>query len=102
MLNFLEKSLANLSTEKQRLAYFAKHDRFIRPVPVTVGTETNCEIVNGLAAMNVENVTANFIPMRKTLKVFFELPGVLEAAVAVNDFSDKCSAEMCYFTESPL
>jgi len=67
-----------LSTEYRRFKHFQSLGTFIPPISYVI--DTRMERVNGRPEM--KDVTGQFIPPRKVLKKFLELPDVFNAIVA--------------------
>ncbi|XP_046405832.1 uncharacterized protein LOC124170865 isoform X1 [Ischnura elegans] len=77
MFQALESPFKHLSTEHHRLKHFKNTGNYIPPESYLIG-HTFCSKASktGGRGENVE-VTGQFVPLRKTLKKFFELPNAL-------------------------
>lgn len=86
------KAIANpfseLSNEYLRLKYFQSTGDYIPPETYTIDSRVERVRTCGTVKGKMQNVTGQFIPLRKTLKKFFELPDALSSTLNhINDLS---------------
>lgn len=82
----LENLFDHLTTEYIRFKEFDSHNFFVKPVEYVVGQRLD-NIQRGAALP--KNYCYQFIPIRKVLKYFFELPNVLNRTLAyINEFKN--------------
>lgn len=70
---------AGLETEHQRTKVYSESGAFIAPIAYTIGSALIAVGHSKRTRMETVNLSGQFIPMRKTLKGFLELPGVFKA-----------------------
>ncbi|XP_066602015.1 uncharacterized protein [Prorops nasuta] len=75
--NFV-KDFEELNTERQRLNAFKNSNSFIAPDQITVGEREEFREEKGFIVYKYIPVSIEFIPLRKSLELFFELPYVFE------------------------
>lgn len=103
MINLMENSFKNLSSDKLRQRYFENSHYLIQPVSYCVGTMSTCKILDNNAMFNIQSVPAHFIPLRKLLKYIFELPHVLHLTLKnIKEINESCSRDIFDFLGSPL
>ena len=68
----------NLQSEAQRFATFKNSSTFIMPENFILGEKQKIKEKNSVKILKNVPVVAQFIPLRKVFKIFFELPGVFE------------------------
>lgn len=68
--------LFNLHTEFRRITFYSSCETFIKPELYVIGQSPSNFKVNNDVLMNLKNNTSVIIPLRKTLKIFLELPKV--------------------------
>lgn len=74
-------TLAKFETEPRRFTEFQKLNTFIRPEQVIIGERQEFQDRNGVLVYKHIPVNIQFIPMRKVLKTFFELPLIFENTI---------------------
>lgn len=68
--------LAIVDTEQKRFTQYKKLETFIEPISYNIGERVEYRKVNSIQTLVHVPVNAQFIPLRKVLKQFFELPGI--------------------------
>lgn len=68
----------NIKTEAKRLKLFEKNGTFIPPQNYKLGEAKVIVEKNGEKVSSIKEICAQFIPIRKVLKLFFELPNILK------------------------
>lgn len=68
----------SIKTEYKRLKIFYNSGHFIKPQSFTVGNTMGTKRVEGRIVKQILPITAQFIVLRKTLNIFFNLPCVFE------------------------
>jgi hypothetical protein len=69
-----------LKTEYQQIKYFQTSGYFIEPETVVVGHRLESQTKHNVTTVVPVNATAQHVPLSKTFKSFFELPGILARA----------------------
>lgn len=78
----------SLTTEYRIFKEFVKEKMFIMPQAIVVGEQEDYRRKNGVKKIVHIPITAQFIPIKDVLKLFFELPGVYqETSDYVNELS---------------
>lgn len=78
MFDIVKGMFDDVETEWKRLKTFREHNVYIDPVQYPVGTALLPKNVRGQVVMETVLLHGSFIPTRKILKLFLELPGVLD------------------------
>lgn len=78
MLDKLSSSFSELNTEYKRFKYFESNNTLLKPSPHIIGVRNEQKRRNGDTLLDLQNALAYHIPMGKTLKLFFEIPGVFD------------------------
>lgn len=103
MISMLENAFQNLSSDKLRLRYFGNNNYFIPPIPYYVGNMPTCKISDNSTYFNIQAATAHFIPLRKILQYFMELPNVLDSTLKhIKEMNECCSRDYFDFLGSFL
>lgn len=76
MLNLFSNPFSDLKSEYRRLKYFEEMDTFIRPISLTIGQRKNEKRISDRVILEQIDSCIQYIPIKKTLKAFFELPEV--------------------------
>lgn len=74
----ITESLNNVDTDYKRMKYFKNSNTFIDPIPIIIGTSQDTSKKDNQTSLILKQRTAIYIPVDKTLKLFLELPNVLE------------------------
>lgn len=77
---FAESSFQSLDSEYKRFNCFREMG-FIDPVSIEIGTREEIKIINGKVVKVRDPVYLQYIPLEKTLRSFFNLPGTLDAVL---------------------
>lgn len=83
LLTLIEDPFKHFATEYQQIKYFTEKGLFVKPVSVILGNIPNSgrSTIDGNIELQIRKCDLSFIPMRKTLKLFFEVAGVLNANI---------------------
>lgn len=81
MLDMLTSPFFHLNTEYKRFKYFENKETFLKPIPHILGVTHDRKQRSGCVTLELKNAYAYNISMRKTLKLFFELPNVFSAII---------------------
>lgn len=82
MLDSLEDPFDEFSTEYKRLKFFKEQGTFIDPTVYYIGNRIETVVVNCQSILKPVEVFAMCIPMRQTLKLFFQIDGMLEKTLS--------------------
>ena len=97
-----EKPFTNLRTEKQRFSQFRYYDTFVVPENYKIGERTEYKSNPTGASREDVPVVAQFIPVRRVLKKFFEMPHVYDKTVKYINDRKSCDEIFCNIIQSPL
>jgi len=78
MHSVIEHAFDPFSSESKRFKYFERCDAFVRPEKVHIGDRRELNHIDGVNRVSCES---QFIPLRKTLEKFFQLPDALTATL---------------------
>lgn len=89
-LNVLKNPFENLKSEYLRLQFLKKLGFYIAPKEYKIAPDMFTKKIHDKVLVEVDNVKGQFIPLRKILKVFLELPNVFNV---IRDILSKTSCE---------
>lgn len=72
----MKKAFSVLNTDHLRMKHFTKSEFYVKPEAVSIGTTQKSKIVENKSIMTVKEQFAYMIPLKKTLKLFLEVPTV--------------------------
>lgn len=98
MINILENAFGPLDTEYKRIQYFESSANFIAPSEKIIGVSGDQQRKNNEIIMTLKNHCCYFVPMRHTLKLLLEIPGVFNAITAYCDKFQKFSNDTSCIT----
>ncbi|KAJ8682490.1 hypothetical protein QAD02_018282 [Eretmocerus hayati] len=78
LIETYKNPLETFNTDKKCLKYFAKSDTFVPPESYIIGERHDYRKRDGEMSLAHVPVCVQFIPLRKVLKKFLELPGLFE------------------------
>lgn len=81
VFTFLNNPFSKLSTEYLRTKYFQSTGDYIPPETYVIDSRVEREVTRGTVKGKMRNVTGQFVPLRKVLKNFFELPDALPSTL---------------------
>lgn len=81
MLKAIANPFSGLSSEYLRMKYFQSTGDYIPPETYIIDSRVERTVTGGAVKGKMQNVTGQFIPLRKTLKKFFELPDALSSTL---------------------
>lgn len=88
-LKLLKNPFSDLSTENLRFKYMTDNGFLIKPTEYVIGTRQESKLVAGNVVFSSVQSTAQFIPLRKTLKQLFSMPHIFEKTCNyIRDISD--------------
>lgn len=76
VFSILENPVKNLDTEYKRLKYFENSKSFIKPEPFSLGSVSEVIRKNQTVTLGLKQKVGYFVPIRKQLKAFLQIPGV--------------------------
>lgn len=85
--NKILNSLDFVDTDYKRINYFKKSESYILPVPITVGFSQDASKKYNETSLVLKERTAIYIPISETLKLFLELPGVLNKIIQYHNLT---------------
>lgn len=91
MLDILENPFQSLNMEYKRFKYFRENHKFIQPIEQVIGVSEERKRQNKEIIMSLEKQVCSFVPMRKVLKQFLELPGVFQTILHYQENLEKSS-----------
>ena len=78
-LSILKSPFKDLSTEYLRLKFLKSKQYYVEPENLKIDTDLFARNVNNKIILESDHVIGTFIPLRKVLKAFLELPNVLSS-----------------------
>lgn len=81
ILKAFENPFSGLSSEYLRMKYFKSTGDYIPPETYIIDSRIERTVTGGAVKGKMQNVTGQHIPLRKTLKQFFELPDALSSTL---------------------
>jgi hypothetical protein len=104
MFTTLENPFQGLETEYCRMKYFESNSFFVAPQSYVIGERVVQETILDNIVLTTKTVTGQFIPLRKTLKCFFELPEVLNKTLQHYDmeFNSRAGNVISNFVQGEL
>lgn len=102
ILSTAKTGFRQINTEYMRLKKFEDSGNFILPENILLGAISGTEVINGERQINAQNVYAQFVPTRKVLKKFFELPTVFQRTMLYYNFLQKETTSICNFIQGSL
>lgn len=78
-LNSLSNIFKNFNSEYFRFKQFKLTNSYIEPVSVICGQRINDTRINSRVTANIDDCTYQYIPIKKTLQHFLELPSVFDS-----------------------
>lgn len=78
MFHSFENAFQSLNTEYKRMKYFEKSQCLLNPVLRVIGVAEEQKNNNRETVMVLKNHCSYFVPLSKTLKLFFEISGVFK------------------------
>lgn len=81
MLNSVEDPFINFSSEYKRLKFFREQGSYIDPIEYKIGDRIDTIVENSQTVLSPADIFAIKVPMRQTLKLFFQIDGMLEATL---------------------
>lgn len=102
MLTVLENPFKELSTEKRRFDYFQRSSFLIKPISFIVGYTEQCRTFSDRSCLQLEAMSAHYVPLQLVLKNFFELPEVLDVVLSRVEECKKESPTVSSFLQSKL
>ncbi|KAK4872724.1 hypothetical protein RN001_014753 [Aquatica leii] len=103
MLSLLQDPFHLQKTEYKRLQFFEKSKKFILPEKQFLGIREDKKRKDNQVSMILKKSYSYFIPMQKTLKLFLELPGVLNKILEYQRKLSLCDEDiMCNVTHGTL
>lgn len=81
MLDSIEDPFTEFSSEYKRIKFFRQQGTYIDPIAYYIGNRIDTVVVNCQTILKPVEVFAICIPMRQTLKLFFQIDGMLEATL---------------------
>lgn len=78
MLDLMESPFVEFSSEYKRIKFFKDTGTYFDPVAYYIGNRIDTVVVNFQTILKPVEVFAISIPMRQTLKLFFQISGMLE------------------------
>lgn len=94
------KPFENMQTEKQRLSKFQSYNTFIPPISYKIGERTEYKAKPTGATRTEVPVTAQFIPIRKVLQKFLELPNVFNKTMNYINSLNSCTQTISNIVQS--
>jgi len=89
MFETIENSFNHLRNEYQRMEYLKSCGNYIVPVQYFIGKKRVHKSTGTFIVRRVKDVCGSFIPLRQTLKKFFELPDAFTATIDyINSLKD--------------
>lgn len=79
MINVLKNPFETIHSEYLLLKYFENEKLYIPPEEIVIGKEYVFETRTEEDIEDPDNISFQFIPLRKVLKQFFEIPGILKS-----------------------
>lgn len=80
MINTLQHPFESIDTSHTCLQYLEKDLKlYFPPEQITIGTQKESKEHDNEMVADQENISYQFVPVRKLLKNFFEMPGVFES-----------------------
>lgn len=73
----MHNKLSFFDTEYKRLQFFEKSTNFIKPDEHVIGTVSEESRKENRVSLNLKNRVCSYLPIKKQLQVFLEIPGVL-------------------------
>ncbi|CAG9818760.1 unnamed protein product [Phaedon cochleariae] len=92
MCNSLQNIFSEVSSEYLRFKFLEKSEKFLQPEEVTIGHHIN---INNSNALKTKDIQFQFIPLRHTLKCFFQMEKVLDICV---EYEKNLRLEQNYFS----
>lgn len=80
LFEVLENPFSKLNTDHLRMKYLEDNNLFFKPQTINVGYCKEKKCVNGVEKLLMVPVEGHLLSLKKNLKSFFELPGVLKTA----------------------
>lgn len=81
--NVLKNPFEDLSSEYLRLQYLKKFEFYIAPEVYNIAPDMFTKKIHRTVLVEIENAKGQFVPLRKILKVFLELPNVFNIVKSV-------------------
>ncbi|CAH0547809.1 unnamed protein product [Brassicogethes aeneus] len=98
----INKPFDDLSSEYLRFKQYKEQGTLIQPECILLGSIPSTKTVNGVTKICSQEVFTQFIPMRKVLKAFFELPTILERTLLYMDLVKSDTDTISNFTQGTL
>lgn len=81
MFNILNNPFMGFETEYSRFRFFEQSQTFIKPIEHKVGVNYEGKRDVDNVSLVLKSASAYYVPMKDTLKIFLELPGVYETII---------------------
>lgn len=100
-VKLIQNSFNSLKTEYQRTNSFKNSYVYIEPMQIHIGSSRSYKFKNSKTNLSMQDKQIQYIPIRDTLKLFFELPSILKD---VNSFIEELQSEtiILNITQTPL
>lgn len=102
MLMILENPFEELSTEKRRFDFFQRSSYLIKPISFIVGHTEISRTLPDRSFLDLEGMSAHYIPLGLVLQHFFELPNVFQTVLSTVEQCKKESLTVSSFMQSML
>lgn len=81
MIAKMQNAFSEVDTEQKFLNYMRKAETYISPIEIMINAEKKCKDTTKVPD-SPKQISIEFIPLRRTLKRFLELPDVFEETMA--------------------
>lgn len=90
MIRKFTSCLSHYDTEYKRFKHFKSSDYYVEPIQVEIGVENDRSSKNSYPSLVLKHRTVSLMPIKKQLKLFLELPGVLKT---INEFQNSLTKD---------
>lgn len=99
MFEMLQNPFPLLDTDFKRLKVIEASQLFLKPVEHIIGVSSEAQKKNGRVSMVLKSAIAYYIPLSKTLKIFFETPGVFNL---IYGYQESLLKDYKYENDTPM